>query len=875
MADTDTEETEEPWGPDPRWAYPAVFTLTVWAIGWAPRIAAHDGGGFSPWLMAVVGVAAAILGYARAGRAYPRDEYGVGLAEHASLLAIVNGAAVGAWLVWAGLTSPWQAIGLLAVLAAVCGSWFAMILTLAPRRYDAEMERQQAMMAADEDQVTRMILNRAGRDDVRMYGTTPHRGGYTVEIGPDPDVDDPPSYNDMVRSRDKLTTHLAIYWRRKNGTKIREQDVNIEKLEADRWLLHVSTNHVLEKTVPFHPDTSNNGRPPSFNDALLLGLFEDGAEMRAKLCGRHCKTVGATGGGKSVFLNNVIGRTLECRAPDGRPDAMVMVAATDKLIPLVYNWLVPWLSGERAQPAIAWVAGQAREDVNNFLVAMYDLARDRNSRLSRKTKHVASPDTPGIVVILEEATLLTGIGYGPIQMHADGDEHEMWWSASRLINEFLAIARSAGMSVFVATQIGLVDALGDFGTQMMRNLTLRACLLTMTPHDGQATLPALPATVNTNELEHNSMYLQVGIGEKSRAMPGKAGKLDEEDVIPVALNVSREVATLSERDIDAIGRELWESRWDIEHHDDLSRAAAEDTEAPGGRGYAWPGRPAPVRPAQPVPQPPPVVEAEPGPAPAAAGGAPTVVMDDPTPAPPPARPDPQQPVAEPVGGWTADWDAELARMMGGGDTTTPPTPPAGPTGDAAGPPPVDPDEKLGPYGLPGQAAQDRIRWWAEQCKREADEAEQLRNQGLADALGGVPGGDDGDGGGGGGDEGPGDDGPGDDDPYRDNPVTGWCKRLPEPLRSVVAYIDEHRIGGVEFVPSAELAEVAFGADVVDGAVRLGQALARNVPGLRALPNAKSYPAARGRPAGRGRGFYAADLRRAADAYLDGKDLRSA
>jgi hypothetical protein len=373
----------------------------------------------------------------------------------------------------------------------------------------------------------------------------------------------------------------------------------------------------------------------------------------------------------------------------------------------------------------------------------------------------------------------------------------------------------------------LVNALGEFGSDMMRNMTLRACLLTLTAHDGMATLPGLAATVDTTQLEHNSMYLQVGIGEKSRSMAGKAGKLDEEDVIPVARKVSEQLADLSDRDIEAIGRELWEHRWDIENHADLARAAAEDTEAPNGIGYAWPGRPA-IAPAAPVP-PPPASEPEPDPGPvpmptaAPTTAAPTAVMDPDGPPPPDDTS-------------SIDWDAEL-RALNAVQSDIPPTGPEA-------------------YGLPGQAAIDRLNFWAQKCVEEADEYE--RTHGPA---------------GGGPNDGDGDDGDGDGpDPIDDNPIAGWCRTpLPEPLGSVLAYIDNN-CGADDWVPTAELADAVLGADVKDNAVVLGKALAKNVPGLRAHKDAKTYPGKRGRPAGRGRGYWTADLRRAADAHRAGRNL---
>lgn len=1278
--DGQTVDTQA-WTPDSRWLLPVIFAVWSFAVGWLPAWSARAGGGFPPWLMGFAGVVVALVGIWRARHAWPVHTHGEALREQGSLLAVIVGVGVGAWLVVAGYSSPWAQLPLLLLFAAIGAALFAALATAAPRHRATEIERAARVVTQVAADDMRELLDASDCADVKLFSNAETRAGYTLTLGPDPSFPRRPNLSNVEQRLPDLTTNLAIYWRDRDGTELTEGDVRLEALAADRWYLHVSTKHVLRENIPFRL----NREPTSFNLPLWLGLFEDGAAMRFTLCRAGVKVVGATGGGKAldlltpiptpdgwttmgalrdgdrvfsntgavctvvaahavqhgrpcydvefsdgstiiadadhlwwtetranrmsraragkfrtrqvridgtavgrlhafakttthvtqaefvtavesatdggytgykmvqtvartvgrshvkkaphmrggqvryrnvdvfrtadlvgglidvvaaptrdqthlrtaggvrttteirntlkveswsnhsvpvagaldlpgaplpippytlgawlgdgthrsggissadpevyaniaadgyqlsldladpnrdgpcqmrtayglstqlralgllytytapdarvcehcgqvyahtghgqrwcttcvpnqtarvrmrklhpdrppiaarvmaerptkhipavylrgsiaqrrallaglldtdgtvspgggvqftstsaalaegtlelalslgyravmrhrpaklngetygtahtvvfsttdpvfrlarkldalrertgnhnpdrnvhryivavravesrpvrcitvdspshlylagrtmipthntVIINNLIARVLECRDTAGNADALVWVAASEKLVPLVYPWLLPWLNRHTAHPAIDMVVGEDPNDVGEFLRRLYFLAKDRNQRLSRKSKHEASAALPGIVVFVEEAKVLTGLA---TVVHMGGEE---WWSISRLLSEIAALERSAAISLVLITQVGLFDGLGSYGDELQRHLTIRACTVTMTASDGYSTLPALPATVDTTMLRDHSMYLQVGISEESRAMPGKAADLDEERVPVVAQAVSSALAHLSGRDLVAFGEDYYAHRWDADRVPVIVAAAADDDEAPNGQGYTWP-----VLPSQgvvtPPAAPPPPVSADP---PTSEQG------DDPV----DTTPEPRDDVNIE---WAPEWDAELRDLLG--DTS----------GGVVPEGEIDPN---GPYGFAIEHIA-RMEQLARQLEREADEAEAR--------------------------------------PYDDPPPV----ILPEPLGAVIAYLDN--IDAPPWVPTAELASIVLGDDVPNAAVKLGRALARLTGGVLRSTEPRDLPGG-----GRGRGYVTADLYRAAVAHRDG------
>jgi hypothetical protein len=809
MSPTAKAPPQDPWRPDSRWALPAVLSVWIWTLGWLPVWAARWGEPFEPWLMVGFGFVAAGVGTWRARTIWIPSTYGDSLREQGTILAVLTGAAVGWFLYRAGYTSPWAQTPLLLLMAAVAGVWWAALVTVAPKHAAAEAERGLRLEHMSEAQIMRALLDQSDMADVKVLDHVETRAGWTTTLGPDPAYPRPPKIGDVVRNLDNLAINLAMYWRNRDGTVLEGPDIRLEEVSLDRWYLHTSTKHVLRENVPFRLAE----QPHGFNLPLWLGLYEDGEAMKFTIIGRHLWLVGVTGGGKSVILNNIIARTLECRDEYGDADALVWVCGVNKIVPLVYPWLVPWFEGRTAEPAIDMVVGEHVDDVLTFLKNVFYLAKDRNARNTRRSKLQTSSQVPGIVVVVEEAQMFLAMTQA-IAMEDEGADE--FWSGGRLVHAICSIARSAGISIILVTQAGLVDALGSYGSEIIRNLQLRACTVTMADSDGRFALPALPSGVDTTQLRDHSMYLQVGIGENSRAMPGKAAKIDEDDVPPVATRLAERRAHLSGRDLEAFNHESgwYENRWAADRVPVLVEAARDDDEAPGGNGFDWP----PDRPAQPVVvEPEPLGEDEPRPLPGLppvepvsfdVPGADVAVHTDPD------GPDPYNvPLTDEEERALND---ELTAILGRPPTVVPAPAPEPPKGS-----PIS--------RLPTDADIENLARLARRMEREAEEMIAARD--AEDAA-----------------------------RPKSPPIV-----LPQPLAAVIAHLDALD-DAPSWIATADLAAEVLGEDIEHGPVKLGQMLARNARTAGVALNATEP---RDLPDGRRlRGFLVADLYRAAVAIRD-------
>lgn len=574
-ADTKTSSTEAvaPAGLDARWALPVVACAWLFVLGWLPVWAGHLGGGFPGWLMALGGLAVAGGGSWWARTEWTPRLFGYGMAEHGVGLALAVGVGVGYWLVRAAYSSPWQQLPVLLLGGAVAGAWWALLMRMAEaRQLTPDGPAPTAVAGPSEDAAMRAMLDASYNTDVIIVARADTRAGQSWTLGPRtvaPDgtpLTDLPDAEDFLQNMPRLQAHLAAYWRAR-GVEFTDGDIRVERQTLDRWVLHINSTHVEREPV------TAERRPPgarSWNMPQWLGLYLDGGDIEVTLRGRHMKVVGATGGGKSVIASNAMRAALTSMdTATGTRDAHTWVCASDKLVPFVWPWLRPFYDGRMSYPAIDWVAGQSPARVLRFLVKVLDLAQDRNDRLDVQTKWQASAGMPGVQVVVEEAKVLT-CGAETI-LYRDEE-----WTASRLINRILAVARSAAINLVLLTQDGLYEGLGPYGDEMMRNLTVRAVTVTETDSDGYMNLPKLSGMgVDPTLLRDNTIYVQASIEDKqSRPLPGKAAHLDGEAII--APLVVAEVAphappAFGPEDLAVLG-EAYAHRWDAEALPELARA---------------------------------------------------------------------------------------------------------------------------------------------------------------------------------------------------------------------------------------------------------------------------------------------------------------
>ncbi len=375
------------WEPDPRWFHPVVAALLLYAVGWIPKVWPVP-----PYWMALIGIAAVTAGVASARNAYPDWKYGRDHAGQLSRFAVFSGVAAGGWLVYAGYSTPVRAAGVLLLGTGVFGAAYAVIHSKGPKRAALVVEQQAREERRWLSGQWTDILGRAGLPGMQVLDIAETRAGYTLTVQVNPAA--PVTFAEFRAKERAIAVNASMVFSR-HGRSLRESDVRAEEARAAHlFLLHVSTKNVLVQSVPFPMDNPGG----SINDPAEIGLYEDGQGTDLVLVGRHAMFVGCTGSGKTVLLNNLMARITE------RFDALVWVACTDKLVPLVYPWLRPWFDGRCEHPVIDWVAGQDPGEVLRMLAAGYRLMRERNASLANRSSHLATPREPAVVVIIDEAS---------------------------------------------------------------------------------------------------------------------------------------------------------------------------------------------------------------------------------------------------------------------------------------------------------------------------------------------------------------------------------------------------------------------------------------------------------------------------------------
>lgn len=549
---------------------PLVTALWVYAVGYLPMLAAYLGGPIPAWVMPAVGVLAGIFGCRLARREWSPRAYDPGLSRSAERLAIATGLVMGGWFYYAATVHPLTAAAWLALLTLPLGIWYWLLYRWAVLDTQDAVADHWAAVAGNPEQrppnAWEIILAQAGLPGVTAQAVdTP--AGVTLTVRPDPQR--PVKVSEIAEKAAAIALRTAYA---RPDIELREDDVRVEPAAVlPCALVHISWRRPLRASIPYVP-----AGPADINDSAALGVNEVGETVAVRLAAQNGKTVSATDGGKTVETNVKIARITEC------DNALVWIGACEKLLPLVYPWLRPWLAGKMDGPVLDAVAGEDRRDVCDMLADVYHYVKWRNARNTRKSKHVPSRDKPGLIVILEEATGVAKIPGKTIRTF-DGME----WTASALLERICATCRSAGVAVYFLNQSGTVDALGNLGTEINRHLNLRICGRTNSIYDGSGTLPALKGSVDTTRLRDNTMLMQPH-REEPRVFPWKAYYLEDDELIePIAIR-NLEWKPRLEPEIAAQLR-WYPHRWDDGRLPDLVRECQAE-------GFAWPGtRGAPVR----------------------------------------------------------------------------------------------------------------------------------------------------------------------------------------------------------------------------------------------------------------------------------------
>jgi hypothetical protein len=440
--------------------------------------------------------------------------------------ALVAGVAAGGWLFYSRAVTPPHAVVAHGfwwlVLGIVVLGWPYGVLRRHQRKQrtaeyvKAEQVRRQERAVEALDDWTK-ILVRSGLPLVTINGTpTEPRPGVIEFTGSLPE-DGSVQFRDVKGAEAKLTLQASHVLKQRQRVKIRPGAVTVSEIEDDASTVKftIRLRNVIEDDLEWEDD---GDEPASIAQPLLIGLFENAMNLLLSMTGAHGVIVGATGSGKSVVLNCIIAKLLKCI------DAVIWIAAADKLWQLIDPWMAPWYRGEMEYPPFDWVAGERQDEILRWLAGLYRAIKVRSTLPHKRGKLVLSKHRPAIVAFLEEAAS-TYRSQDTIKV-VTGE----YMTATQLVREIKRLGRSEHVYLWELNQGALYTIAGADGPMIARNTTSRICLNTMSEYDGRETIGAKMG-IDTTTLKHHAMYVRTNIESPQPALLGKAFSLYDDDVI--------------------------------------------------------------------------------------------------------------------------------------------------------------------------------------------------------------------------------------------------------------------------------------------------------------------------------------------------------
>ena len=533
-------------------AWPVLATCAVFTVAGVWQLA----GPLSPWWLSLVGGIVTLIAAVSARSVYRAEFYGNAQADLAAAVAGVIGLAGTGWLVWtgfAGVVDTWPHLLLIALVATVL--WWGLLWNGERIRRKPLDQVAPTPELGDDDIDWQAMLSRVDRGRHEIVEIEEHRAGRVLVCHPRADLDAAPTYDEFRQLAKPFATRAAMEMRRR-GRSLPPNAVRTEPGRDDaEYRMAITVRNVFGSAPAYAPDYT----PGDVTRALDLGEYEDASRILISLLASNTMIVGATGSGKSVLANNMIGRVTGCG------NALVWIGATDKLNPLVWPWLRCYFEGRTERPVLDWVAGPEPMRVLEMLATAYGLCCDRNARLDDESKMRATSDEPALVIFLEETSHAVE-AKDKIQTH-DG----RLCNISQLIKLIVRTGRSANVRLVLMSQSALNSAFGDEAPTIRRQIGNRICLRTNEDHDGYRTLNGLATTVKTNELTDYTLLAQfIPDGHDfARAVPGKAACLDGTQTIGhIAI---RNASWRPDIEADADMGPWYPLRWDPTYNTNLAR----------------------------------------------------------------------------------------------------------------------------------------------------------------------------------------------------------------------------------------------------------------------------------------------------------------
>ena len=462
---------------------PVLWTAMVGVVGGFTT----DAVGVASWLVALVAVATGLLA---AGAAVVLEE-----PPRVTWFWFLLLVAAGAYLTWCAAAGWPQRAQLLALIPAgiVFGLWWNVLHLLNTAEQQIIRDDQaKAEQEAASGQWER-LLARIGCKGVTVKDRVGFPAGHTLHLKL------PANGSVTFRKLTAAVEQLEIAADARPGSLVFEKPKNVG---AATVLLHVFERDVLTETLPLEVDRG----PKSIHDPIPLGLYQTGEVCVVTFREVAGLMVGLRGRGKSGLLNTHLAHLTGC------VDAVVWMI-DGKGGRTVRPWLESFLAATTGRPAVDWACMDAESPEAEAILLGVKAAIRSRSRGGGEKIH-PGPAMPSIILIIEEASLITGTGRMSNSKRA------------ALAQDAVNTGRSEAVESLLATQRGTVSMVGN--GDMKSNQNLRYGLGVSTVDDARMIFPdgdlARAAAALSDDDEYRGVFLMQAQGGDRAAWRCRAGR---------------------------------------------------------------------------------------------------------------------------------------------------------------------------------------------------------------------------------------------------------------------------------------------------------------------------------------------------------------
>jgi hypothetical protein len=316
--------------------------------------------------------------------------------------------------------------------------------------------------------------------------------------------------------------------------------------------MHVFERDVLADKIPYEFDRT---KVPSIHEPIPLGRYATGEVCVVTFREVAALMVGLKGKGKSALINTHLAHLTGC------PDAVVWMM-DGKGGRTARPWIKPFLDATTGRPCVDWVAiadpvsAGGMDEADAMLQAVNIAIRHRSKGDGERV--VPSKVKPSIILIVEEASVITGVGFGNS-------------NRTKLAQTAVVQGRSEACDALFASQRATVTMIGN--GDMKSNLDLRYGLGVTEPADARSIFPngAMADSLYRlgDDLAYRGVFLMQAPGS-TRVMPAKGFYIDPETIPGIAQHNAETAGQLDDETAQAVHEGLvslgvpggYHGRWD-------------------------------------------------------------------------------------------------------------------------------------------------------------------------------------------------------------------------------------------------------------------------------------------------------------------------